>query len=317
MILSVSRRTDIPAFFPKWFMGRLRDGFVLARNPMNHRQVSRIPLSPAVVDCIVFWTKNPAPLLPFLDEIGARFLFYFQYTLNAYGRDAEPKVPPLAVRLETLRALSEKIGQERIVWRYDPVFLSPKYNAAWHIESFDKLAREIAPFAGRCVFSFLDFYPKITKNLHALEGRICDETEMRTLGEAFGTIGAKYHLPLSTCAEAIDLSACGVERGRCIDPALIESLTGCEIRAVKDKNQRPECGCMESVDVGAYNTCLHGCRYCYANFDPKTTTARVARHDESSPLLVGNMEPGDRLTERKLNSCKGKELEPEQSALFP
>lgn len=298
MILSVSRRTDIPAFFPEWFMGRVREGFVLSRNPMNHAQVSRISLSPEAIDCIVFWTKNLAPLMPYLDEIGARFPFYFQFTLNAYGRDAEPNVPPLGERLATLRALAGKIGRERIVWRYDPVVMSPTYDEAWHIETFGRLAREIAPYVVRCVFSFLDFYPKIAKGLRAMEGRVCGEAEMHALAKAFAASAKKYGLPISACAEALDFSAYGVERGRCVDPELIGRLTGREIRAAKDRNQRPECGCAASVDVGAYNTCRHGCRYCYANHSPKSTESRVALHDETSPLLVGHLADGESVKER-------------------
>lgn len=317
MILSVSRRTDIPAFFPEWFMERVREGFVLSRNPMNHAQVSRISLSPEVIDCVVFWTKNPAPLMPYLDEIGARFPFYFQFTLNAYGPDAEPNVPPLGRRLETLRALAGKIGRERIVWRYDPVVLSPTYDEAWHIETFGRLAREIAPCAGQCVFSFLDVYPKIAKGLRAMEGRVCEEAEMDALAKAFGKAARENGLPIAACAEAGDYSAYGVERGRCVDPELIGRLTGREIRAAKDKNQRPECGCAESVDVGAYNTCRHGCRYCYANFSAESTAARVARHDDASPLLVGRPEPGDKVTERTAKARKGNRENPAQGVLFP
>lgn len=299
MILSVSRRTDIPAFFSKWFLGRVREGFVLSRNPMNHSQVRRIALSPETIDCIVFWTKNPAPFLPYLDEIGARFPLYFQFTLNAYGRDAEPNVPPVAARLETLRRLAGKIGKARVVWRYDPVLLSPTYETAWHVARFAELAREIAPYAGRCVFSFLDYYRKIGKGLRAIHGRVCGGAEMCALAEAFAASAQKYGLPISACAEAGDYSAYGVERGRCIDPELIGRLTGRECRAAKDRNQRPECGCAASVDVGAYNTCRHGCRYCYANHSPQSTAARVALHDETSPLLIGHLEDGDKVKERK------------------
>ncbi|MBR1759567.1 MAG: DUF1848 domain-containing protein [Schwartzia sp.] len=316
MILSASRRTDIPAFFPRWFMARLREGFVLSRNPMNLRQVSRVSLSPETIDCIVFWTKNPAPLLPFLDEIGARFPFYFQFTLNAYGPDAEPWVPPLAERLATLRLLSGAVGRERIVWRYDPVFLSPVYDAKWHTARFGDLAREIAPFASGCVFSFLDFYPKIGKRLRALNARVCDEAEMRGLGERFSAAGKQYGLSLSTCAEAVDLSAFGIRHGCCIDPERIEKLTGRPVRAAKDRNQRPECGCAASVDIGAYNTCRHGCRYCYANFSPESTAARIARHDENSPLLVGGLEPGDRVTKRKTPTPKKSREHAGQGSLF-
>ena len=226
-------------------------------------------------------------------------------------------MPPLGERLATLRSLSEKIGRARIVWRYDPVLLSPKYDEAWHIETFGRLAREIAPHAGRCVFSFLDFYPKIAKGLRAMEGRVCEEKEMRRLAKAFGATARENGLPIAACAEAGDYSSFGVERSRCVDAALIGRLTGREIRAAKDKNQRPTCGCAESVDIGAYNTCRHGCRYCYANFSAESTAARFARHDESSPLLVGVVEPGDRVTERKLKSCAENENAPKQDVLFP
>ena len=194
--------------------------------------------------------------------------------------------------------------------------LSPTYDEAWHIETFGKLAREIAPCAGKCVFSFLDFYPKIAKGLRAMEGRVCEEAEMDVLAKAFGKAARENGLPIAACAEAGDYSAYSVEQGRCVDPELIGRLTGREIRAAKDKNQRPECGCAESVDVGAYNTCRHGCRYCYANFSVESTAARIARHDDASPLLVGHLEPGDKVTERKLKPLKETRNEPEQLALF-
>ena len=177
--------------------------------------------------------------------------------------------------------------------------MSPTYDEAWHIGTFGRLAREIAPCAGQCVFSFLDFYPKIAKGLRAMEGRVCDEAEMDALAEAFGKAARKNGLPISACAEALDFSAYGVERGRCVDPEMIGRLTGREMRAMKDRNQRPECGCAASVDVGAYNTCRHGCRYCYANHSPKSTESRVALHDETSPLLVGHLAAGDSVKERK------------------
>ena len=145
MILSASRRTDIPAFFPKWFIQRIREGFVLVRNPMNYHQISRIELSPNLVDCIVFWTKNAKPIFPYLKEIAEKYPFYFQYTLNAYGRDVEPHLPLLSEKINSLQKLSQEIGKERVIWRYDPILLSPKYDVDWHIETFDRLAKELSP----------------------------------------------------------------------------------------------------------------------------------------------------------------------------
>ena len=156
MILSVSRRTDIPAFFSKWFINRIREGYVLVRNPMNYHQISKINLSPKSIDCIVFWTKNAKPMLPYLKEIGEQYPFYFQYTLNAYGKDIEQNLPPLNERLKTIKMLSQTIGKERVIWRYDPILLSPTYNIEWHVEQFKILAQELSNYVETCVFSFLD-----------------------------------------------------------------------------------------------------------------------------------------------------------------
>ncbi len=287
MILSVSRRTDIPAFFSKWFMQRLREGYVLVRNPMNFNQVSRIELTPELIDCIVFWTKNPQPLIPFIDEISAQYPFYFQYTLNAYGKDVEPNLPVLAEKIHTLRELSQHIGKERIIWRYDPILLSEKYSVEWHILHFQELIHELAPYVGNCVFSFFDDYTKIRKNIHEIQARECTEKEMYQLAEAFSAIAQKHNLQLKTCAEIIGLEKFGILHNQCIDPILIEKLTGYEIPAKKDKNQRAECGCVESIDIGQYNTCLHGCRYCYANFNNQSVKTFMSRHKDNSPFLTG------------------------------
>ena len=360
MILSASRRTDIPAFFPDWFMNRLRDGYVLVRNPMNYHQVSKIELSPAVLDCIVFWTKNPRPILRHLAEIGETYPFYFQYTLNAYGKDVEQNLPNLGERIHTLQTLSDAIGNERVIWRYDPVLLSPVYDVRWHVESFGRLAKELAPFVESVVFSYFDPYPKVENNTRGLGIRPCVSAEMETLAQEFSRIARANRLTIKTCAEAIDLEKYGIEHNCCIDPKLIESLaaklkndarwsmatavtpiksaadlaaktvvkvvldrdgqqikkiTGYAIRAKKDSNQRPECGCAESIDIGQYNTCCHGCRYCYANFNPKSVETFLRQHVKNSPLLIGQPENADKVTTRKMKLLRV-EQEAEQLSLF-
>lgn len=315
MILSVSRRTDIPAFFVDWFMNRLREGFVMVRNPMNYHQVSKIELSPAVLDCIVFWTKNPRPILPYLPEIGESYTFYFQYTLNAYGKDIEQNLPDVETRIRTLQTLSDAIGKERVIWRYDPVLLSPTYDLRWHAETFGRLAKTIAPYVGSAVFSYYDSYPKVENNIRSLKTRPCQPSEMETLAREFSAIAEANRLTLKTCAEAVNLEKYGIGHNCCIDPALIEKITGWTIRAKKDANQRPECGCAESVDIGQYNTCRHGCRYCYANFTPKSVETFLRRHDENSPLLIGQPESADKITERKMKPLRTERNE-EQLELF-
>ena len=304
MILSASRRTDIPAFFPDWFMNRLRDGYVLVRNPMNYHQVSKIELSPAVLDCIVFWTKNPRPILRHLAEIGETYPFYFQYTLNAFGE-----------RIHTLQTLSDAIGNERVIWRYDPVLLSPVYDVRWHVESFGRLAKELSPFVESVVFSYFDPYPKVENNTRGLGIRPCVSAEMETLAQEFSRIARANRLTIKTCAEAIDLEKYGIEHNCCIDPKLIEKITGYAIRAKKDSNQRPECGCAESIDIGQYNTCCHGCRYCYANFNPKSVETFLRQHVKNAPLLIGQPENADKVTTRKMKLLRV-EQEAEQLSLF-
>lgn len=316
MILSVSRRTDIPGFYPEWFINRLREEYVMARNPMNYHQISKILLTPKLVDCIVFWTKNPRPLFLYLDEIREKYHFYFQYTLNAYGRDIEANLPPLEDRIKTLQELSKKIGKEKIIWRYDPILLSAKYSIKWHIEKFDMLAKDLSPYVETCVFSFLDMYAKIKKNLAAAKARECTIDEMNQLAVAFSIIGKKHKLCLRTCAEAIDLDKYGILHNKCIDPDLICKITGYKIDVNKDKNQRQECGCVESIDIGQYNTCSHGCKYCYANFNLQSVLTFKSQHRDDSPLLIGSLSDMDKVTERKVKSLKSVRRESEQVSLF-
>lgn len=316
MIISVSRRTDIPAFYSEWFMKRLQDGHLMVRNPMNYHQISKISLSPELVDCLVFWTKNPLPMLKHLDNLAQKYEFYFQYTLNGYERDIEENVPDMAQRVLTLQRLSEKIGAKRVIWRYDPILLTDKYSVAWHLEAFSMLAEKMSSYVELCVFSFLDMYPKIGRNTSAAGIRPCCDEDMKKIAAGFAAIASKYDLKLRTCAEKVDFSAYGIEHNCCIDSELIGRLTGYEILAGKDKNQRQECGCVESIDVGQYNTCSHGCKYCYANFNAKSVATFRAQHNPESPLLIGELSSTDKITERKMKSLWGKVLNQEQLSLF-
>ena len=250
VILSASRRTDIPAFFSSWFVNRMREGYVMVRNPMNYHQVSKVDLSPDFIDCVVFWTKNAKPIIPFMEEIAKTYPFYFQYTLNAYGKDLERNIPELPDKIRTLRTLSETIGKERIVWRYDPIVLSDEYDIDWHLKSFEKLAEALSEHVDRCVFSFLDIYPKIKRNISTCNARVCNGEDMVFLAKGMAEIGRRNDLRLSTCAEMVDLDEYGIMHNKCIDPERISKITGSEMNAGKDKNQRPECGCVESVDIG-------------------------------------------------------------------
>lgn len=308
MILSVSRRTDIPAFYAEWFFQRIREGFLYVRNPMNPRQVSRIGLSPEVVDCIIFWSKNPAPMLERLDEL-REYPFYFQFTLTGYGRDIEPGLPDKRKEvIGTFQKLSEKVGKERVVWRYDPILVNGRYTIEYHLKAFEEIAGCLKGYTEKVVISFVDFYAKTLRNTKDLYIKSLSREEMREIAEGMAQIAKSCGLVIETCAEQINLQDVGIRHGSCIDKKRIEKIVGCSLSVEKDKNQREACGCCESIDVGAYNTCRNGCRYCYANYHEEQVRKCIACYDVDSPLLCGRIEPEERVTERKVRSFRNPQL---------
>ena len=265
MIISASRRTDIPAFFAREFMESIHAGFRIVRNPYSGRE-TRLSLAPADVECIVFWSKNPEPLLPFLTELEERgYRFYFQFTFTPYGTDIERCLPPKRRILRTFRSLSERIGAEKVIWRYDPILFSTEWTAERHLEMFRRMTGALAPHTRQCIISFMDFYGKCLRRPECRVFREPSEAEMLELSAALSATAQSHGLRISACAEPLDLTSAGIVPARCIDPDLIEALTGRIIKRAKDRSQRPECGCTVSRDVGTYATCRHGCVYCYAN----------------------------------------------------
>ncbi len=298
MIISASRRTDIPAFYADWFMNRVRAGYFYRVNPFNSRQISGFSLKPEHVDAICFWTRNPRPLLPHLAELDERGLnYYFQFTLNAYDRTFEPNLPPLDERIETMIELAGRIGPERVVWRYDPIILSNVTSAAWHLDQAIRIASRVKDATRRLVVSFCDFYGKgegrLGKSLQGTGIRLADITapEQRAVLEevacGFGKIAVSHRLEIFSCSEAVDLAAFGIEHGACIDPNLIRKLGGVAASGRKDSNQRADCNCVESVDMGAYNSCRYRCAYCYANFNAGMIERNCRNHFPDSPALLG------------------------------
>lgn len=309
MILSVSRRTDIPAFYADWFFHRLQAGYVLVRNPYRFHAVSRIALSPDVVDGIVFWTKNPAPMLARLNEL-RDYPFYFQCTATAYGTDLEVHVPDKdRTVLPAMRRLAEMIGPERVIWRYDPVLLSPKYTVDFHRQRFTQMAKTLQGSTKRCVISFLDLYPSMQKEAARLGLRAPDRQEAETLAAYFADIAAHNGIKAETCAENIDLAHLGIAHGCCIDKALLEKIGGFKLHTKKDLNQRPFCGCCASVDIGTYATCPGGCVYCYANRGAAAAKNAFAAHDVHAPLLLGPLLPDDIVTEKVMRSEKDTQIQ--------
>jgi hypothetical protein len=276
MIISVSRRSDIPRFYADWFMDRIRSGSVEVANPFNAKQIRTVNLNPAALDVLVFWTRDPRPLLPFLAELDERgYRYYFMTTLTGYPKEIEPGRVPVADIVDALSRLSDTIGSARSIWRYDPVFLSSVTDASFHLKNFDGLATCLHGKVERVIFSAYDEYKKTRGRVAALlnrgievypahdaDGLLVPEAA-KLLGDLAGTARARGIEPRS-CAEADDLGRYGIVANACVDAELIKRLWGIEVGARKDRSQRPACRCAESVDIGAYDSCPAGCVYCYA-----------------------------------------------------
>lgn len=306
MLISASRRTDILAFYFEWFLNRLKEGYALVRNPMNHAQVSRVSLSPELVDCIAFWTKNPAPMLPRLAGL-APYPFYVQFSLNPYGPKLERNLPPKPELVETFRRLAAAIGPERVVWRYSPVVLNQRYSAACHLDYFGRLAESLSGYTTLCRLSFMDMYAKIERRMTALGAMQASEEEKARLAREFAHIASTHGITLGACGN-LELAAAGIKAVGCIDRELIERITGYELKGRKDPGQRGDCYCLESVDIGSYQTCLNGCTYCYANHSETTAQAGHRRSNPLSAMLCDAPREGDNIAERKVKSLKETQL---------
>ncbi len=266
-------------------MRRVREGYAVARNPMDPRQTRRVSLRPEDVTAIIFWTKNPTPMLPRLAEL-SDYAFYFQFTVTPYGPDIEPGVPDKEKEITPLfRRLSDTIGPERVIWRCAPLLIGARYDVDFHLRSFEKFARAFEGFTRRCVFSYLDMYRSMSRAARELGFRAPDEAEKLTLAREFAQTAHVHGMALESCAEDINLEKFGITHTSCIDAALIEKITGRTVPRTKDKNQRPRCRCAPAVDIGAYDTCPNGCRYCYATHSAKKTAANISAHDDGAPYL--------------------------------
>jgi hypothetical protein len=261
---SASRRTDIPAFLGGWFMDRIREKEVLVKNPMNPKQISRLSLDPEHVDCIVFWTKNAKNFMPHLEELeGAGYRYYFQYTLNHYGNDIEKNIDAESA-MDAFIALSKLTGKKRVIWRYDPIIVNNKYSVKYHLENFKSLCARLSGFTEKCVISFVDSYSFLADAFREHNIGELTHSEMREIADGISGAAEENGISLTSCCETIDLSEYHIGRNKCVDNELINELFGLNLEYKKDTAQRRGCGCCVSRDMGAYNTCLHDCVYCYA-----------------------------------------------------
>ena len=304
MIISASRRTDIPTYYSDWLYNRIKDGFVYVRNPMNIHQISKVSLSPDVIDGIVFWTKNPRPMMDRLDLL-KDYMYYFQFTVNSYAQDIESNIPNKNdVIIPTFQELSKLIGPERVIWRYDPILLSQKYSIEYHVHYFEEIAKRLSDYTSKCVISFVDLYRNTQNNTKDLGLLPLEAKTMYEIARRLVEIASKHNIVIESCAEKINLEQFGIEHGHCVDCDLFEKLLGYKLDLTKDKNQREECGCMASIDIGMYNTCRNGCKYCYANYSSNTVSKLSAAHDPCSPLISGVVGEDDFIKDRVVKSCK-------------
>lgn len=313
MILNTGARTDTVQYYTPWLLKRFEEGYVLTRNPLFPNKVTRYELSPDKIDLVMFCSKDYAPILPHLRKITDKYRTYFHYTITAYGKDIEPGVPSIEQSIETLKKLSAIVGKEKIAWRYDPVLLTENYTIETHAKTFEYMAKELAPYIDRCIFSFVEMYKKLQTNMPELIP--LSDSDKERLAEILGGIAREYGITIQTCGTNGDYTRYGIEKSGCATLEILGRANGCEFKNLKHKGLREGCHCIESRDIGAYDTCLNGCKYCYANKSPKKAVENYKFHDPASPLLLGHLRETDTIQQGAQKSFLAKETSVEQITL--
>ena len=299
MVINTGMRTDIPAFYSKWLLNRIKEGYVCVRNPYYRHQVTKYSLSPDVVDCLAFCTKNPHPLIPHLSELDKYEQFWF-VTITPYGKDIEPNVPNKELVIEDFKKLSNHIGVDSIAWRYDPIFFGMGYTLETHIRDFKKMAKALKGYTHDCTISFLDLYKKVERNAPGIMPPT--EEEQKVLAKEFARIGKENDIKIHACCEKDFLEEYGIDITGCMSQEVVEKAIHNKLNIQKRASQRATCNCVLGNDIGEYNSCGHLCKYCYANANPGLVRENMKKHIPTSPFLIGKEEPGDKITEAKQKS---------------
>lgn len=301
MIIQTGMRTDIPAFYSKWFLNRIKEEYVLVRNPYNPSQVTKYSLSPEVVDLIAFCTKNPEPMLSHMNVLKPYGQYWF-VTITPYGKDIEPNVPDKETVMEDFKRLSDIVGIDSMGWRYDPIFIDGEHSVEWHISEFEKMAKTLSGYIKSCVISFIDIYKKVERNFPA--AREVSKQNRVTLGKEFIRIAGRYGMTIRPCAEGNELEIFGADCSGCMTVNTFETALHSRLDVPKRKNNQRngQCACLLGVDIGAYDTCGHLCKYCYANTNAALVKENMRKHDPASPFLLGGNMPGDVIHEAQQKS---------------
>ena len=297
MILCCSQRTDLCAFYSDWLVNRFQAGLVDIRNPFAPRQVLRVDCSPGHVDAVIFMTKNPTPMLDKMD-VFRDYAVGFQITVTPYGPEIEPGLSDKRQVLDSFRQLARKLGPSHMILRYDPIFLSERYDEAFHCRAFERCCQQLAGSCTQVIISHLDFYKNTLKHQRELNWQPDSLPRFTALACRLADIGSRYGMRLQLCAENLDLRSAGIENRSCIDAEWLRELTGKTLEYPLTQ-ARAHCHCLQVTDLGEYNCCAHHCRYCYANFDEAQIASRQARHDPESTLLIGHLQPDDQLITKK------------------
>ena len=310
MILSVGMRTDIIGFYLEWFLNRVNDGYVLVRNPYNMHHISHYEITPEVIDLLMYCTKNPRPLVNHLKSNPNSKLWNFRslyhVTITPYENDLEQSVPKITYVIQAVRELSEIVGKNKVVWRYDPICLTEKYTVEYHYEQFDRMASLLSGFVEVCIISFVDFYERTKRNAPFLN--VISKGEQEKMVIQLNEIAKKYNMELRLCAEDLDFDKLGVSKLGCLELSDLERIYDIRLKDIKETFPREQCRCLPARDIGAYNSCPHGCLYCYANEDKEVVIRNGKLHNPNSPLLLGELEEEDVVYHSRQESYLDKEL---------
>lgn len=310
MIINVGGRTDIVNYYTPWLLNRLREGYAYSRNPFARENVYKLSLKPEDVDCLLFCSKNYQPILKHIGDIDEKYNILCNYTITAYGKDIEPKVPTINQSIKTLKRLSDIVGSNKILWRYDPILLTEKYTIEKHLETFEDIVEKISPLVYRCIFSFVDMYKKVEENMPEIIP-LTEEDKVKLL-KGIGEISERYNLYTQSCATNESYEKYNIHAAGCTTREILEQAHNVVYKNVKGTGIRENCHCIPSRDIGAYNSCLSECKYCYANRKPEIPKNVIKLHDEKSPLLLGHLKENDKLTDTEVI----KYIEPKQTTLF-
>ena len=295
MIVNVGGRTDIVNYYTPWLMRRLKEGYVYTRNPLFPKKVSKIDLNPDKVDCLLFCSKNYKPILNYIDEINQKYHIICHYTITTYGKDVEPNVPSIDESIRTLIELSKLVGKEKVIWRYDPLLLTANYTVDDLIQTYEYIASRVHNHINRAIFSFVEMYKRLEYNMPEII--LFTEEDKIKLVKEIGKISKKYDIYVQTCGTDANYEEYGVHRSGCTTKEVLESANHVEYKPQKEAHMRKGCHCIATRDIGAYNTCLNGCKYCYANKRPTTAIENYRLHDVNSPILIGYIQEDDIISE--------------------